>query len=1421
MRNCSRIFIETLVVLGFAIQWFSTVASPWTGQNGAYNVNMNSGTDPSQYYGAWPGHTYFPSPDDWRKIPIYQFITDRWNDGDPANNELAYSGYDLRDVGARHGGDFLGIRDRLEYIRALGYKAIWISPIFQNRNNSYHGYGQIDFTLLDQRFGTLEDFRAMVNKAHELGMYVIVDIVVNHLENLYYFEGHPDDGAPFRLHDGEYRLFPRDPAQTYVDFPVNNTFYASGAFCNVFGDDGFVRIDSGSGSFWDSDLHHNGDLGNYGDPWQNHLGKIYGSLDDIRVTHPRVQDKIIAMTKSLIASTDIDGIRMDTPMQVPRYFFQRWCPAVKAHAASLGKSDFFIFGEFYCSRERAATMVGRGKTPNDYGQPYQFIDSDYTMDGGINYRAYFDFFQSAVKDQVNGNLGNLKSGLDADMNSYDFFDPVWNEVRYTHLNFYNNHDQWRMVHNPAGAAEGFLKTDLSSAIIAFWPGIPLFYYGDEQGFCSYGTALDGWSREDFMTSLAWDNVGSLAGVNPAQKDNFDMCNPHFLWVQKCMNVREKYPALQATHEVYERWRQTGSGNGIYACSRVYGAPNQWALVAFNTWRDTLWAGGELGDFWTGWSEGDVIVNALNPSETYTLASGGRLSSLALNGYETKVFVLQANLQNLGPVVTNVFPAHDERIPNNNVTVRLRFSEAMDEASVKAAFRYDGQPVPAAALSWDPAQRELSYTVTATEGIHTAEVLSSAAGTTGVNLFGKFRSRFLYGSESNILVNRSATNDVNLIENGAATTGNTSVTLYHKAAGAAKMRVKAGAGAWGPWQPYAATSTCDLPPGNGTRRVEAQYWADGSAAYYVSDTIELYVSGDLATEDFSGYSGSLYGQGGGSGWSGNWYDQGFGTSPNVVDAALSGVNTVSSTSPIVEYPLNNSMEGANVLEAVRNLNATVSSGAVYVYGLVAVGGASGGSFSTASSFGGIGLFNGTTEKFLIGQRWQAGYWGATAASSLNGAGADSSSSIGTFATTLLCAKIDFNARMLTLWVNPNFNQGEACAAASASFNFGNNDASFNTVRLRAGNANNGNKWQFDNIHLTTVSPFAPAGPTADVSGSSTICLGGASTISADLAGVAPWTITWSDGIVQNASSSPASRSVSPAVSTQYTIVSLSDSAGCPASAISGSADITVRMPATVDAGADQVAPPTAPWVALSGSIGGSATVATWSGGSGAFDDFNNGTGRYYPTEAERSVTRSVTLTLTSGGQAPCPAASDSLTVTFNSPPVATDDIIPRAPGLSLKIRASNLLTNDSDPELDAFTLASVSATTAAGAPLSRDGTFIYYTNSVNVDDSFTYTVTDTYGAAASATVFIKMDTNVIGRATNIEIGQNSSITVSFAAYPGYAYEVQRATNATFSGILRLWPTNAPPDGLWRITDDFSDLSAAPGEAYYRARWISDP
>ena len=839
-----KTYIKTWGMMGGMALLFNLPlgAAPWTTNNAAYNVNFYPSAIPTNYYGVWSNHTYHPSPVDWRNESIYQLITDRYSDGSPENNEGQYGGYDLYSVGYRHGGDFRGVKDRLDYIKSLGYTAVWISPIFQNRFNSYHNYGQIDFTLLDDRFGTLEELRELTSAAHARGMYIIIDIVVNHMEDLLYYGGYEFSSAPFKFHTGEYNVYYRDTNAVYADFVVDNTYYSGGTYCDVFGDSGYRVVDTGSGSYWDSDFHHNGDLHDYSDVWQNHLGEIYGFYDDLRTTHPRTQDKIIAMTKALIASADIDGIRMDTPMQVPRYFFERWTPAVRDYAATLGKSNFFVFGEFFCNRERAATMVGRGKDPSQWGNPYAFLDSNYAMDAGLNYRMYFDFFQPAVKEQANGNLGKAKQTFDDDLSSFDFYKPNLSEVRYTMCNFYNNHDQWRMVH-AGGEGDGFQKTDLGSAIIAFWPGIPLFYYGDEQGFCSAGTALDGWAREDFMTSKAWYQVSTygLAATNPAISDNFDMCNPHYQYVQKCMNIRRQYHALRNTDEMYERWVQSSAQNGIYAYSRAWGNVSNWVLVAFNTWAGSVEAGGSHGDFWTGWNGSDVIVNVFNTNETYTLASWGKLSSLWVGGYETKVFVRSDNLKQLNPVVTSCSPAHDVRVTNASLNVSMVFSEDMSWSTLTNAFRFNGSSVSGAHLSYT--NRTLTFAMTnVADGVHHVEVLDTATATSGKPMFGSFRSRFRKGSDSNPIANpvESWVFQSSLINNGAGSTTSTVVTLNHNAAGAVKFRVAnqyAASGVWSDWMNYTNQSTWTLGGSlNADNHVVVQYWVDGSAAYFAEDTI---------------------------------------------------------------------------------------------------------------------------------------------------------------------------------------------------------------------------------------------------------------------------------------------------------------------------------------------------------------------------------------------------------------------------------------------------------------------------------------------------------------------------------------------------------------------------------------------------------
>ncbi|CAK9062005.1 unnamed protein product [Durusdinium trenchii] len=318
--------------------------APLTAENARWNVNLEERHVPEAYRGGWTNHSYFPSPEDWRSLSIYQLITDRFADGDPSNNELRYGGFDVRDMTFRHGGDFRGLTEKLQYIKGLGCRGIWISPVFQNGYNSYHQYSQLDFTLLDQRLGTKEELRRLTEQAHALGLYVIVDVVMNHMSNEFFFEGHKEGRAPWRMHETvqgrEYLLLTRKPMeelhstpagrQPYMDFWYNNTWDPQAQYPGtLYGQHGEATVDVGHGTYESSDFHHNGDLQDYYDPFQIHYGKLYGTMDDLRLEHRRVQQKYLAMSNALISSCDVDGFRVDTPMQVPLVFYKAWVPAVK------------------------------------------------------------------------------------------------------------------------------------------------------------------------------------------------------------------------------------------------------------------------------------------------------------------------------------------------------------------------------------------------------------------------------------------------------------------------------------------------------------------------------------------------------------------------------------------------------------------------------------------------------------------------------------------------------------------------------------------------------------------------------------------------------------------------------------------------------------------------------------------------------------------------------------------------------------------------------------------------------------------------------------------------------------------------------------------------------------------------------------
>lgn len=118
---------------------------------------------------------------------IYLMMPDRFANGDPKNDsidgmlEAANRSIDR----ARHGGDFKGVMDRLPYLDDLGVTAIWFTPVFENdmpfSYGAYHGYAATDMYKVDRRFGSNQEYKALVDSAHAMGLKVIMDMIHNHV----------------------------------------------------------------------------------------------------------------------------------------------------------------------------------------------------------------------------------------------------------------------------------------------------------------------------------------------------------------------------------------------------------------------------------------------------------------------------------------------------------------------------------------------------------------------------------------------------------------------------------------------------------------------------------------------------------------------------------------------------------------------------------------------------------------------------------------------------------------------------------------------------------------------------------------------------------------------------------------------------------------------------------------------------------------------------------------------------------------------------------------------------------------------------------------------------------------------------------------------------------------------------------------
>jgi alpha-amylase len=457
----------------------------------------------------------------WQAQSIYQIITDRFFDGDPGNNNAEGNYNPASSSGsAVHGGDFKGIEQKLDYIKALGATAIWISPIVRNANGQFHGYAGSDFYQVAPHWGTLADLQHLIQAAHARGILVINDIIVNHGGDLIYST---DAGySTYKAPPDGYNLRYRNGAKQYA--PPFNTNAINPSLTNIF--------------------HNYGGIPNYNNPEPVELGELSG-LDDFRTESPYVRSNMAAIYNYWIGAAGFDGFRIDTVKHVEMGFWQEWAPAVHAYAATNGKPNFFMFGECYDGSDSKCGSY----TGTQGGGPFK-------LDSVLDYPLYFKI--NSVFASASGNTKQLEDRFNAIAANYD---PA---AQTRLVTFLDNHDQPRFL-----SINGATTTRLDLALLFLYTsrGIPCLYYGTEQAF---NGATDPNDREDMFD-------GEFE-QGPSLGDNFNMTHPQFQTVARLNNFRRLYPALQIGSHI-NKW-YTPSGPGLFAYARRLGT--QEVFVVFNT-----------------------------------------------------------------------------------------------------------------------------------------------------------------------------------------------------------------------------------------------------------------------------------------------------------------------------------------------------------------------------------------------------------------------------------------------------------------------------------------------------------------------------------------------------------------------------------------------------------------------------------------------------------------------------------------------------------------------------------------------------------------------------------------------------------------------------------------------------------------------
>ena len=437
---------------------------------------------------------------DWRDEVIYQVLVDRFANGD-LNNDYNVN---LEAPARYHGGDWQGLIDRLGYLEALGVTALWISPVVKNVEedagvSGYHGYWTQDFGAVNPHFGDMYKLRELVDACHARGMKVILDIVTNHVGQLFYYDingnGQPDeavfgggDGTSPVTHVSEYDP-DFDPQGIQSETSLGQAGPAEIRFFHV---PELNRMPPEPPEFQNPDWYNRmGRVWDWNHAEQVLLGDFPGGLKDLKTTHPDVRTALIEAFARWVEIADFDGFRIDTLKHVEHDFWEEFCPAIRARLARHGKTNFFLFGEAFDGDD---ALIGSFTFNGGVDSVFQFAQK---------FQIYDDVFKYGAPTQKVADLLALRGehyGTEAHPGGV--VDAEGNGLLPTQVlvNFIENHDIPRFLYDAPDLAA------FHSALfhLLTFDGIPSLYYGSEQEFSG---GNDPHNREDL-----WDTGYATDGA---------------------------------------------------------------------------------------------------------------------------------------------------------------------------------------------------------------------------------------------------------------------------------------------------------------------------------------------------------------------------------------------------------------------------------------------------------------------------------------------------------------------------------------------------------------------------------------------------------------------------------------------------------------------------------------------------------------------------------------------------------------------------------------------------------------------------------------------------------------------------------------------------------------------------------------------